>query len=42
MIVGNGLEDLLLSTFEKNCFTKSQVGKITFRLNLRDDCEEFK
>ena len=42
MIVGNGLEDLLLSTFEKNCFTKSQVGKITFKLNLKDDCEEFK
>ena len=39
IIVGNGLEDLLSLTFDKDCFSKSQIGKIAFRLNIRDDCE---
>lgn len=42
LIVGNGLENLLLSTFDKNCFKKSQLGKITFRLELKDSCKEFR
>ena len=42
IIVGNGLEDLLSLTFNKDCFSKSQIGKIAFRLNIRDDCEDFK
>ena len=42
IIVGNGLEDLLDSTFEKNCFAKSQLSKITFKLELKKDCKDFK
>tara|TARA_X000001036_G_scaffold230669_1_gene215547 strand:+ start:6145 stop:7698 length:1554 start_codon:yes stop_codon:yes gene_type:complete len=42
LIVGNGLEDLLFATFDKSCFKKSQLGKITFRLELKDSCKEFK
>ncbi len=42
IIVGQGLEDLLSSTFDKSCFSKTQIGKITFRLSLRENCEEFK
>jgi len=42
LIVGNGLENLLVSTFDKNCFKKSQLGKITFRLELQDSCKEFR
>ncbi len=42
IIVGNGLENLLYSTFEKNCFLKSKIGKIVFRFTLKENCEGFK
>jgi len=42
IIVGNSLEDLLDSTFEKNCFAKSQLSKITFKLELKKNCKDFK
>ena len=42
IIIGNGLENLLTSTFDESCFVKSQLSKITFRLVLNENCEEFK
>ncbi len=42
IIVGNGLEDLLKSTFNTNCFKKTKLGEITFRLEIKKDCNEFR
>lgn len=42
IIVGNGLENLLMSTFEENCFKKTKLGEVTFRLELVEDCKEFR
>tara|TARA_B100001057_G_scaffold492480_1_gene584960 strand:+ start:2519 stop:4051 length:1533 start_codon:yes stop_codon:yes gene_type:complete len=41
IIVGNGLEDLLLLTFDEKCISKSQIGQITFRLDIQNNCKEF-
>ena len=42
LIVGKGLENLLSLTFDENCFSKLQIGEITYRLILKDKCEEFR
>ena len=42
IIVGNGLEDLLTSTFNKNCFKKTKLSEITFRYEIKKECAEFK
>lgn len=42
IIVGNGLEDLLTSTFNANCFIKTKLSEITFRLEIKKDCAEFR
>tara|TARA_Y200000002_G_C22448641_1_gene565363 strand:- start:232 stop:765 length:534 start_codon:yes stop_codon:yes gene_type:complete len=41
IIVGNGLENLLTSTFDEKCFKKIQLGEIIFRLELDEDCKDF-
>ena len=42
IIVGNGLENLLTSTFNANCFKKTKLSEITFRLEIKKDCFEFR
>ena len=42
IIVGNGLENLLASTFNASCFKKTKLGEITFRLKIKKECSEFK
>tara|TARA_Y200000002_G_scaffold169948_1_gene140163 strand:- start:3289 stop:4839 length:1551 start_codon:yes stop_codon:yes gene_type:complete len=41
IIVGNGLENILTSTFSANCFKKTKLSEITFRLEIKKDCGEF-
>ena len=41
IIVGNGLEHLLTSTFNANCFKKTKLSEITFRFEIKKDCGEF-
>jgi hypothetical protein len=42
IIVGNGLEDLLLLTFDEKCISKSQIGQITFRLDIKNNCKNLR
>ena len=42
IIVGNGLENLLKSTFNTDCFKKTKLSEITFRLEIKKDCADFK
>ena len=42
IIVGNGLENLLTSTFNANCFKKTKLSEITFRFEIKEDCGEFR
>lgn len=42
IIVGNGLENLLTSTFSANCFKKTKLSEITFRYEIKVDCGEFR
>ena len=42
IIVGNGLEDLLTLTFDASCFNKTKLSEITFRFEIKKDCDEFK
>ena len=42
IVVGNGLEDLLTLTFNASCFKKEKLGEITFRYEIKKDCDEFR